>query len=395
MAPGTRFWRVVAVLALSVSVGACSTVKGWFDSDDDDAKEPAPLVEFIEEVDVDRLWSASVGKGQGKIYNFLTPVIDGDRIYAAGSDGTVLALDRNNGKRIWKTELDTPLSGGVGYGANRVAVGSSNGEVMLLDASSGDTLWQVSLSGEVLSPPQTNGDVVIVQSYDGRLRGLDVSDGSELWEYDSDLPVLTVRGTSTPIISGRLAIAGFASGKVIAFDLKTGSIRWEARVAIAQGRSEIDRIIDVDGEMLIANEVLYAVSYQGRLIAVDIPGGRKIWQQDASSSVGIDQGFGNIYVSEDSGSVVAFYRSGQGVRWQQPRLENRRLSAPKAVKGFVAVGDFEGYLHFLSQVDGRFVGREKIDGKGVRASMLSVDDVLYVYGNSGKLVALRVAAKGR
>jgi outer membrane protein assembly factor BamB len=235
--------------------------------------------------------------------------------------------------------------------------------------------------------------MVVVQSYDGKLRGLDAADGSELWVHDSKLPILTVRGTSTPMIDGRTVFAGFASGKVAAFEIKTGSMRWETRVAIAQGRSEIDRIIDVDGDMLITNNVLYAVSYQGKLVAVDVPSGRKMWQQDASSSVGIDQGFGNIYVSEDTGSVVAFYRSGQGVRWEQPRLENRHLSAPKTVKGYVAVADFEGYVHFLSQVDGRFVGREKIDGKGVRATMLVEGDRLYVFGNSGKLVALRVSGK--
>ena len=232
-----------------------------------------------------------------------------------------------------------------------------------------------------------------MQSYDGRLQGLSADDGSELWAYDSNVPILTLRGTSTPIIDGRLAIAAFANGKVMALDVKTGAIRWEARAIIAQGRSEIDRIVDIDGHMLLVGNVLYAVGYQGRLVALDAPTGRKMWQQDASSYVGLDQGFGNVYVADAAGSLVAFHRSGQGVRWEQPALEYRRLSSPKTVKGFVAVGDLDGYVHLLSQVDGRFVGRVKVDGDGVRGRMLAEDDVLYVYGNSGKLVALRITGR--
>ncbi len=384
--------RSIAWMLIAVGTVGCSTIRGWFDwSEDEDANEPAPLVTFTPEVKIDRLWSSGVGQGQGKIYNFLTPVIDGDRIYALGSDGVMAVLNRHNGRQIWKRNLKLPMSGGVGLGAGLLALGSSNGEVLLLDADNGAELWRVAVSGEVLSPPQTDGSVVVVQSYDGKLRGLSVADGSELWVYENPVPVLTIRGTGTPLIDGRLVMAGFANGKVVALNVKTGVLQWEARVAIAQGRSEIDRIIDVDGEMLLFNEVLYAVSYQGRLVAIEVGSGRKLWQQDASSAVGIDQGFGNVYVSEDSGSVVAFYRTGQGVRWEQPRLEKRRLSAPKVIKGFVAVGDFEGYVHLLSQTDGHFVGRKQVDGKGVRASMLAVDDVLYVFGNSGKLTALRVS----
>ena len=386
----TDFLRKIGVLLVVMSLAGCGTIKGWFGSDDDESSEPAPLVDFVAEMKIDALWSTGVGQGQGKTYNFLTPAIQGDRIYAAGSEGTLVALDRKTGRQMWKRDLDLPLSGGVGYGAQLLVLGSSDGDVLLLDADDGTELWRVTVSGEVLSPPQTNGSVVVVQSYDGKLHGLSAADGGELWVYEGQVPVLTIRGASTPIIDGRVVVAGFANGKVVALNLNTGAIAWDVRAAIAQGRSEIDRIIDVDGEMLLLNGILYAVSYQGRLVAIETTTGRKLWQQDASSSVGVDQGFGNIYVAEDNGSVVAFHRSGEGVRWEQPRLENRRLSAPKVIKGYVAVADFEGYVHFLSQVDGRFAGRKQVDGSGVRASMLAVEDILYVYGNGGKLSALRV-----
>jgi outer membrane protein assembly factor BamB len=243
-----------------------------------------------------------------------------------------------------------------------------------------------------MAPPQTDGKVVVVQSYDGKLRGLDAADGSELWVYDSNLPVLTLRGTSTPIIYERKAIAAFGNGKVLALDLATGATRWEVRVAIAQGRSEIDRIVDIDGSMVLTGGSLYVVAYQGRVAAIDATSGRRLWQEDASSYVGVDQGFGNIYVADESGSVIAFQRSGQGVRWTQSVLAYRRLSSPKTVRGYVAVGDLDGYVHFLSQVDGQLVGRTRVGGDGIRADMLEDNNVLYVYENGGTLVALQVSS---
>ncbi|MCZ6830805.1 MAG: outer membrane protein assembly factor BamB [Gammaproteobacteria bacterium] len=392
--PSTRpLIRLLFVGLLSVLAG-CSTLKGWFSMDSDDAaNQPAPLEDIAQEVDIKKVWSTSVGSGQGKGYNYLAPVIEGQVMYVASNDGLVVALDKNTGKTIWKEDLDRPISGGVGVGSGTLVVGTSDGEVLLLSASDGSVQWTASVHGEVLSAPQTNGQIVLVQSYDGRLQGLSASDGSELWVYGSNVPILTLRGTCTPIIEGRLAIAAFANGKVMALDVKTGAIRWEARAVIAQGRSEIDRIVDIDGHMLLVGNILYAVGYQGRLVALDVSTGRKMWQQDASSYVGLDQGFGNIYVADANGSVVAFHRSGQGVRWEQPALEYRRLSSPKTVKGYVTVADLDGYVHFLSQVDGHFVGRIKVDGDGVRGRMLAEEDILYVYGNGGKLVALRVSGR--
>ena len=382
---------LVAMALLLLS--GCSTVGGWFSSDTDEANEPAELQRISEEVRIKRLWSAGIGDGQGDGYYHLRPALDGDRIYAAGSDGIVTALQRESGDRIWRQDLELDISGAVGVGAELVLVGTGDGQVVALSRDDGSTLWTSRVQGEILAPPQTNGRVVVVQSYDGKLRGLDADDGSELWVYDSNVPVLTLRGTSTPIIFERVAIAAFGNGRVVALDLDNGGVRWEARVAIAQGRSEIDRIVDIDGSMLMTGPVVWAVSYQGSLAAIDAVSGRKMRQEEVSSYVGLDQGFGNIYVAEESGTVIAFYRNESGIRWEQGELARRRLSAPRTVKGYVAVADFEGYVHFLSQVDGRIVGRVRADGDGVRADMLSDDDVLYVYGNSGKLIAYKVSPK--
>ena len=384
--------RLLAVCLSALLIGGCTTVKGWFTVDEEDANQPAPLVDITPEIRIKKLWSTGVGSGQGSSYNHLRPAIAGDIIYAAGNDGVVVALDRLKGRKLWKENFDLPFSGAVGYGNDMLFLGTSNGEVLALSATDGTQLWRTQLHGEIMAPPQTNGKIVVVQSYDGKLQGLSIDDGSELWVYDSNLPVLTLRGTNTPIIYERLAIAGFSNGKVIAFDISNGAVRWEARVVIAQGRSEIDRIADIDGTMVLTGSTLFAVSYQGRLAAIDIKSGRKIWQENLSSYVGVDQGFGNVYVAEESGTITAFHRSGEGIRWQQPALSYRRLSAPRAIRGYVAVGDLDGYVHFLSQVDGHFAGRTKVGGGGIRADMLVVGNVLYVFENGGTLAALQVSS---
>jgi outer membrane protein assembly factor BamB len=164
-------------------------------------------------------------------------------------------------------------------------------------------------------------------------------------------------------------------------------------VAIPQGRSEIERVVDIDGSMELVGNELYVASYQGRLMAIDVVNGRKLWQHNVSSFSGVSQGFGNVYVADEDGTVIAYQRSGAGERWSQPALSYRQLSRPTPVSSYVAVGDFEGYVHIMSQVDGDFVGRVRADSDGVRANMLSVDNVLYVYGNSGDLIAYEIKPK--
>ena len=289
--------------------------------------------------------------------------------------------------------LETSLSGGVGVYEDALLLGSSDGFVLKLDAKSGARTWSVPVRGEILSPPQSNGKVVVVQTNDGKLQGLDFTTGKILWTYDSNIPVLTVRGTSSPIVHNDLVYAGFANGRVLALNTSTGAIVWEVRVAIPQGRSEIERLVDVDGTMELAGSELYAASYQGNLVAIDVDTGTKMWQQKVSSYSGVSQGFGNIYVADEDGTLTAYLRNGEGARWTQAALAYRELSRPTPVGSYVAVADFEGYVHVLSQVDGEFVGRVRVDDDGARADMLSEGNVLYVFGNSGELVAYEITAK--
>ena len=390
----SRVYRWLFAGALALSVSGCSTISGWFDFDDeDDPKQPAELMDIQETVKIKKLWSHGVGNGQGDGFYKIQPAINGSAIYVAAADGDVEAFDRISGKSLWDAELELPLSGGVGAYGDALLLGSSDGFVIKVDAGSGEVLWTTRLNGEVMSTPASDGSIVLAHTLDGKLQGLDFATGEVVWTYDSNVPVLTLRGSSSPLVNGDVAYVGFANGRVQAFDIATGGILWDVRVAIPQGRSEIERVVDIDGTMSMVGDELFVASYQGRIVAINVSDGRKLWQNNASSFAGVSQGFGNVYVADEDGTVTAYQRSGQGVRWQQTALAYRGLSRPTPVSSYLAVGDKEGYVHILSQVDGEFAGRVKADGDGVRADMLGEDNILYVYGNSGDLVAYEIKSK--
>ncbi len=376
-------WKNAAVLALAVMAVGCS-------SNSKKELPPAELPDIQEEVRLDAQWSRSIGDGQGELYNLLTPAADGERLFAASADGEVVAMDRLTGKEFWEVELDLPISGGVGAGYGLVMVGTLKGEVIALDVSNGEEKWRARVTSEVLSAPATNGDVVVVQTQDDRLIAFDASTGEQRWIYENSPAVLTLRGTSSPVMTNRLVMAGLSTGKVLALDASRGIPVWEQRVAVPQGRSELERVVDIDGNLLLSGGTLYVVTYQGKVAAIDIDSGRPLWNRDASSYSGLAQGFGSVYVSQSAGAVEGVDERSNSALWNNDALARRQLSAPEVFSSYVAVGDFEGYLHLLSQVDGHFVGREKIDGDGVRARPLVIGDWIYVYGNSGKLVGLTI-----
>ena len=371
------------MLTLAVLAAGCS-------SNSKKELPPAELTKFTEEVVLKKQWSRSIGDGQGETYNTLVPAIENERIYAADVTGKVFALNRVNGDVVWKQDLELPVSGAVGVGYGLVMLGTLKGEVVALDASTGEERWRSRVTSEVLAPPANNGDVVVVQTQDDRLIGLDAATGDRRWIYESSPAVLTLRGTGAPVVTNRLAIAGLSTGKVVAVDISNGVPVWESRVAIPQGRSELDRVVDIDGGLLLSGGTLYVSTYQGRVAGLDLDSGRVLWQRDASSYVGVAQGFGNVYVSLASGTVEGVDERSSSALWSNDSMARRQLSAPEVFSSYVAVGDFEGYLHLLSQVDGRFVGRERIDSDGLRARPLVVGDTIYVFGNSGKLEALTI-----
>ncbi|AXA68296.1 MULTISPECIES: outer membrane protein assembly factor BamB [Pseudomonas] len=376
-------WKPIAVLGLALAVVGCSSTG---------KKElpPAELKDIKAEVRLDEVWSRSVGDGQGKEYNRLVPAVDGQTIFAADADGRVMAMNRETGQVLWKKDLDLPVSGGVGVGSGLVLVGTLRGQVIALDSASGDEKWRAQASSEVLSAPVVNNDVVVVQSQDDKLQAFELGSGTRRWIYEDTQPVLSLRGTGAPLVTNQVVMAGFASGKVVALDVQRGLPLWEQQIAVPKGRSELERIVDVDGGLSLSGDTLYVVSYNGRVAALNPANGQILWQRDASSYDGVAEGFGNVYLSLDNGTVEAVEESSTSSLWTNADLARRQLTGPVVWSSNLVVGDYAGYIHLLSQVDGRFVGRTKVDGDGVRVRPLVVGDMLYVYGNGGKLVAYRL-----
>ena len=376
--------RITAVVLMlcCVLVAGCSSKR----------KEPQPLEleRFAAELSLKTEWSTRVGNGQGKLWNNLRPAVFGDTIYAADATGVVVAHERFSGKRLWRKKLKLTISGGVGVGGNMVVLGSLAGDVVALERSTGDELWRVNIQREVLSAPAANDELVIGQTQDDRLIALDAASGAQLWEYTGSTSLLTLRGSSAPLLTRDLVFAGLSSGRVVAIELQHGLPIWEQRVAMPGGRTELERLVDIDGELLLRNNVLYVAAYQGKMAGLDADTGRILWQRDASSYAGLAQGFGNAYVSLVDGVVERVDERSCTVMWTYQKLLRRQPSAPAVISSNVAVGDLEGYVHLLSQVDGLFVARKRLDKKGIRVHPLVVGNWMYVFGNSGKLVALTI-----
>ena len=382
-----KMFRLLTTSVLLLLISGCSTFQEWFGSEEEDTTAPVELERIDTKVKLKKQWSSKIGDGQGDGFYKITPTLVDGVLYVASSDGEVAAISAADGDRLWRVELERPLSGGVGYHDRSLYLGGADGSVLQLSADDGVVEWEAAVSGEVLAAPAVSDDWVIVQTYDGKLLGFQSGADEPTWTFTSDVPVLTLRGTSTPILVGGNAIAGFGDGKVIAVDVNSGNVSWESRIGVPQGSSEIDRIVDIDGAMTQQGIELFVASYQGRVVSLDNRTGRKLWQQNVSSVTGTHVGFGNVYVADVDGTLSAFLRTGQGVRWQNIELGYRQLSRPTPVSSYVATVDFDGYLHLLSQVDGQIVGRTKIGGDAARADMIADSGRLIIFADNGQLLA--------
>jgi len=380
-----KYWgKAAALLAVSLSLTGC----GMFSSED--TVEPSPLVSFEAEQQFQTLWSLSTGGDLGGKFHQLVPSVDGEQIFAVSAQGDLVAADLSSGKANWRVELDRPIGGGVGAGNGIVVLATESGEVIAFDTSDGQERWRYQASSEVISQPQMNAELVVVQQLDGKITALDVISGEQRWSYDSQIPRLSLRGTSAPVVAADLTLAGFANGKLVAVENEKGVPVWEQRIALSEGRTELERIVDIDGKLLVYNRLVYVGSYQGRLVALNPGSGQIVWSQDLSTYRSLAGGFGNVYTVSAEDHVHAFdARSGASV-WRQDAMEHRRLTAPVVLGNSLVTADAEGYLHALSQVDGHFTARHRVSSAGVQSDLLVRDDVLYVLSNDGRLTALKL-----
>jgi outer membrane protein assembly factor BamB len=374
--------RVVAMLLIFMVAG-CSLFGG-----DDVEDPPTKLVKFKPTLKIKKMWSSGVGHGAEHLRLALAAASDGSRLYAGDHDGNVLAFDAVKGSRLWRTKTKLPLSAGPAVGESIVVLGSSNGDVIALDALEGRELWRVSVSSEVLASPVVTSSLVLVRTVDGRLVALSIEDGSQIWFVQQSVPRLSVRGTGAPVVSKRVVICGFDNGKLAAYELGDGTMIWEALLAPPSGRTEVDRLSDLNSTVTVVGEDIYVVGYQSRLSSVAIESGQVLWSREISSHTGIGIDMNNLYVAGAAGDVVALSRSGQEL-WRSELLLYRDVTGPTGYRSSVVVGDFDGYLHWFDAATGDIQARVRAGAERVMAPPLVVDEMLYVLTDGGKLHAFK------
>jgi outer membrane protein assembly factor BamB len=374
--------RFAASLMAALALSGCNPLSLFSSSSGPKPAELKPI-ERAQEVRV--LWTASVGRAERFIF---APAPVGDAIFAAARDGTVVRLNAANGTERWRSSAERRLSGGVGADARSVVVATEEGEVIALEAADGKVRWRARVSSEVLAPPAIGSGLVLVRSVDNRIFAFGEDDGKRRWVYQRAPASLIVRSPAGMTIVGDTAFAGFSGGKLAAIALSNGGVRWESTVALPKGATELERVTDVVGEPVVQGREVCAAAYQGRVACYEIASGRQIWSRELSSLTGVSAEARYAFVSDDRGGVHALDRSNGRSVWKQDKLTNRQLSLPAAVGSSVAVGDFEGYVHFLSRESGAFVARYASGGGAVRAAPVSLSSGVLVQTQDGTLLAL-------
>ena len=384
-----RQWFIPALAALLLLNG-CSWIKSW--GDDDEVDAPAKLVEFEPTLKVGNVWSTDVGKGLDKTGRQIRPAYLSGSIYAAEYKGLLVAIDAENGHKLWEIKTELPFTGGPGVSENLLMMGTENGEVFAFDASTGTQLWSATVTSEVLAAPAEADGIVVVRCIDGRVFGLDANTGQRLWVYDHNVPLLTLRGNAPLLLRAGVVFVGYDGGSVVALKLDDGIKMWEQTLVTAEGRTELERLSDIDGQLVFIASDLLVSSYKNRLASLAADSGRLLWFKDISSATGVSVERINLTLSDKDGNLWLLDRRNGAESWKMDQLLYRGLTRPVFYGSFIAVGDAEGYLHWINIDDGQFAAREKVGGKGFAGPPLVVGNTLYVMTRKGGLDAYRAGA---
>ena len=384
-----RIIRLLFIFTLSLSLGACSTFSGLkFWGDEDEEEGPVELIRITESVNLDSKWNKKFGSNNN--FGRLVPAFSNNIIIHISSSGYLAAVDSDSGTDLWTKETEDLVSGAITVAFKKIFYGTLDGDLVALDFKDGTEIWRSQVSSEILSPPVTNGSTVAAQTSDGKITGFNVKDGEQKWVHQNTIPKLTLRGTATPILSKGFIFTGFANGKVSMIYPDSGAIRLEIPVTINEGKSELERVIDVDGKSVVSNDILVSASYQGNITAIDLQQGQVAWQEKISSIHDLVAVRSRIIAIDEKDSIKGFGLSTGAILWQQDGLKLRGISSPAALGENFAVGDFEGYVHILNSKNGSFVGRKKVSNSPI-LEIISKGSYLVVVDDSGKLFYLSVS----
>jgi|TARA_B100001167_G_scaffold189868_1_gene155401 outer membrane protein assembly factor BamB len=379
--------KLFTIFLSLIILSGCSSLSGlkfWGD-DEEEIELPAVLEEITQKISISSLWDAKVGKE--KIQGRISPSISGERIFYINAEGELFAFEKSNGRKLWEKETDDQASGGIETAFRKIIYGTLDGEVVVLNQENGEETWRAQATSEILSSPITNGSVVVAQGADGSVTGFDFDDGEQSWIHQVTVPNLSLRGTSTPILEQGFIFTGFANGTVAMIYPDSGAVRLELPITINEAASELERIVDIDGKVVVASDVLVSASYQGHITAIDLQQGRPIWQEKASTTKDLVEVRSRVVAIDDKDILKAFGLSSGVVLWQQEGLKLRGLTSPVSVRGNIAVGDFEGYIHIINGGDGSFLGRFRAS-KNPIVEIVSEGDKLAITDDKGRLFFL-------
>jgi len=369
----------LGMASLLAALGACSSNK-------DHRRDPTPLTTFKPVLEVKQAWKASVGKSGHFLFQ---PAVVNGFVYAAGQNGTVAKFDATTGHVIWRSKMSSDLSAGVGTDGTLTAVGSLDGTLFVLD-NNGKLSWKVNVSGEILSPPLIGNGMVIVRTIDGRVTAFDAQTGEQKWVFLNRSVPLNLRTTMGLTFAGTNAVlAGFPGGSVAAISVANGDTFWQSAVSYPQGVTEVERINDVSGTPQLVGRLACAGTYQGKIGCFDVESGRAVWEQAFSTYNGVSEDERQV-VAADDWSVVKAYDANTGKPlWENTFLKNRNLNRPVLLGQVVAVGDYQGFVHFLSASTGEFIARMKTDGHAIVAPAVVAGQSLVVQTSDGDLYAFQ------
>lgn len=363
---------------------------GCAGTDIDESLLPVELVDFEPSINVSEIWSVDIGSGAEEFDAVLSPVLFGETVYVSDHDGRVTAVNLETGRTQWTNNLRTAISAGVGIGDGLVFVAGGEGVVFALSQEDGSLVWQKQITSEILAAPQSGSGVVVVAAQDGRVVGLNASDGEQIWRADAVKPLLTVRGNASPTIVDSIVLVGHDSGRVTAYRIADGAALWIARVAVPEGSNELQRMVDVDARVIYANGLVYGVSFQGGIMAINPSTGRGTWFQETSSTNEIGVYGGTLAITDDRGKVISYSSATGDLIWESEDLLNRGVTGPVVHDLAVAVADFEGYVHLFRRNTGAMIGRIRISRDPVRSPLIPIEDGFIVLDTTGRLTALRI-----
>ncbi len=378
--------KQLLILVLIITVASCGLFSGK-----DNNEPPAELIKIDNAFEIKTLWKTNLSNND-ELFSKLIPAHQAGKLFVATTEGDVFGFDINTGKRLWKTKTKKSLAGGIGLSEEKLFIGSRDGDVLALSQQDGSILWDVKISSEVLTPPKPAMNSLIVRTVDGKIFALTQDSGAHLWVYERDMPLLTLRGNSTPIVESNLIFAGLDNGKLAALDVATGKLFWEVPIAIPKGRSQLERMVDIDADPILDGSNIFISSYQGPTVAIDLASTVRVaWEREVSSHAGMDVDFNTLYVTDSNSHIWAFDRYTGASLWRQESLHARHLTAPVSLEDYIVVGDLEGYLHWIRKADGQIAARYRIGGKNrFNIAPIVVNDKLIAYDSGGRLAVLAI-----